>query len=236
MEVMVGIDPKDPLTEYSKGKAEVDYQQFLVKNGLENARIGVLGELTGEMDSEISGLFEKAILDLGRLGAEVIDPIVIPNFAELRQNQWCATFEEDLEAFLSEYVKNDSIQTLEDIIRIGSNSQFAMDRLKMMAGNSGRWGMEEEDCGNAYEDPRRIAFREAIEAVMDSLQLDAIVYPSWNYPAARIERFQEEYRGDNSQIISPIPVSQHLLFPWALPKMIFPRGFSFWVECTPNPH
>ncbi|MDE0561516.1 amidase [Algoriphagus sp. NF] len=227
MEVMVGIDPKDPLTEYSKGKTEVDYQQFLVKKGLENARIGVLRELAEDMDSEISGLFEKAILDLESLGAEVIDPVVIPNFSELRQNQWCATFKTDVEAFLSEYVKNDSIQALEDIIRVGSNSQFAMDRLEMMAGNSGRWGLEAEDCGNAYEDPRRIAFREAIESVMDSLQLDAIVYPSWNYPAARIEHFQEEYRGDNSQIISPHTGQPAFTVPMGFTNNNLPAGLQF---------
>ncbi|MCS5490869.1 amidase [Algoriphagus limi] len=227
MEAMVGIDPKDQITQYSEGKTQTNYQQFLDKDGLKGARIGVLREISEEIDPEVKALFEQSLVDLQNLGATVIDPIAVPNFATLRQNQWCATFRKDLETFLEDFVKNDSIQTLEDIIRIGSNSQFALDRLEMMANNSGRWGLEEEVCGNAYEDPRRIAFREAIENVMDSLQLDAIVYPSWNFKPARIDHFQEEYRGDNNQIISPHTGQPAFTVPMGFTSGNLPAGIQF---------
>ncbi|NVJ86499.1 MAG: amidase [Algoriphagus sp.] len=227
MEVMAGIDPNDPLTQYSDGKAQTSYQQSLDPNGLQGARIGVLREIMQDLDPEVKALFEQSLVDLQTLGATVIDPVTIPDFSTLRQNQWCATFREDLEAFLAEYVKNDTIQTLEDIIRIGSNSQFAQDRLEMMKDNSGRWGLEGEACGNAYEDPRRIAFREAIEHVMDSLQLDAIVYPSWNHKPARIENFQEEYRGDNSQIIAPHTGQPAFTIPMGFVSGNLPAGIQF---------
>ncbi|TFV95826.1 amidase [Algoriphagus kandeliae] len=227
MEVMVGIDPKDPITQYSEGKTQTNYQQFLDKNGLKGARIGVLREISEEIDPEVKVLFEQSLVDLQNLGATVIDPIVVPNFATLRQNQWCATFREDLETFLADFVKNDTIQTVEDIIRIGSKSQFALDRLEMMANNSGRWRLEEETCGNVYEDPRRIAFREAIENLMDSLQLDAIVYPSWNFKPARIDHFQEEYRGDNNQIISPHTGQPAFTVPMGFTNGNLPAGIQF---------
>ncbi|NVK50139.1 MAG: amidase [Cyclobacteriaceae bacterium] len=227
LEIMAGIDTKDPLTQYSEGKAQTNYQQYLDPKGLQGARIGVLREIMQDMDPEVSALFEQSLLDLQNLGATVIDPITIPDFASLRQNQWCATFRDDLESFLAEYVQNDTIQTLEDIIRIGSKSQFAMDRLTMMAENSGRWGLEDEACGNPYEDARRIAFREAIENVMDSLQLDAIIHPSWNYRPARIEKFQEEYRGDNSQIIAPHTGQPAFTVPMGFTSANLPAGLQF---------
>lgn len=121
----------------------------------------------------------------------------------LRQNQWCATFREDLESFLQTHVKRDTISSLEDVIRIGSDSRFSMDRLTEYVHQTGRWRDPEEECGDAYDDPKRIAFRMAIENVMDSLRIDAIVYPSWNHRPARIAFFEEEYTGDNSQVISP---------------------------------
>mgnify|MGYP001125494989 CR=1 FL=1 len=65
MEVMVGFDPKDPITKQSLNKTPDDYRRFLVKNGLEGARIGVLRELSEyKTDSDIKTLFENAISGL----------------------------------------------------------------------------------------------------------------------------------------------------------------------------
>ena len=51
MEVMTGVDPLDPVTKYSEGKSSQNYQQFLIKDGLKGARIGVLRELS-EKDTD----------------------------------------------------------------------------------------------------------------------------------------------------------------------------------------
>ena len=228
MEVMVGIDLKDPLTQYSEGKTSEDYRSFLQADGLEGARIGVLRELSeDDIDPAIKTLFEQAITDLDSLGAEIVDPIVIPDFAVLRQDQWCAMFRKDLEDFLATYVKNDTIKTLEDVIRIGTSSSYTRNRLQRNAEATGRWGEAEVECGNAYEDLKRIAFRSAIESVMDSLQVDAIIYPSWNHPPARVDRFQEEYKGDNSQIISPHTGQPAFTVPMGYSRDNLPAGLQF---------
>jgi Asp-tRNA(Asn)/Glu-tRNA(Gln) amidotransferase A subunit family amidase len=223
MEVMTGVDPEDAITEYSQGKTSANYQQFLDKNGLKGARIGVLRELSEQnVDPEVKALFEQSILDLQALGAEIIDPIVIPDFASLRQNQWCDMFREDVESYLATYVKNDTVQTLEDIIRIGSHSQFTSKRLVRF--NSVDSSAE---CSDAYHDSRRISFREAIEKVMDSLRIDAIVYPSWNSKPARITHFEEEYKGDNSQIISPHTGQPAFTVPMGYTSGNLPAGLQF---------
>jgi len=137
LEIMAGYDSSDPITKYGEGKTPDNYSQFLIKNGLQGARIGVLRELSDDHpDPEIKVLFEQAISDINKLGAEIIDPIVIPNFSELRQNQWCSVFREDLETYLATYVKSDSIKTLEDIIRVGSTSDFAKKRLELFSANT----------------------------------------------------------------------------------------------------
>ena len=58
--------------------------------------------------------------------------------------------------------ENDTIKTIEDIIRIGSNSKYASDNLQSSSKKFTRWGDVKEKCFNPYEDKRRIAFREAI--------------------------------------------------------------------------
>ncbi|MFH4966675.1 amidase [Gaetbulibacter sp. M240] len=228
MQVMAGYDVSDPITEYAQGKTVPDYQKYLLKNGLEGARIGVLRELIGdEADPEIKTLFEKAIVDLDSLGANIIDPVVVPDFEALSEDQWCATFRKDLESFLKDFVKSDSLQTINDIIRIETKSEFSKERLEAYASLKGRWGKDSADCLDAYTDTRRIAFREAIRNVMDSLKLDAIVYPSWQNRPATIINFEEEYKGDNNQIISPHTGQPAFTVPMGHISGNLPGGLQF---------
>ncbi|MEL6538107.1 MAG: amidase family protein, partial [Bacteroidota bacterium] len=62
--------------------------------------------------------------------------------------------------------------------------------------------------------------------VMDSLQVDVLVYPSWNFPPARIAQFQEEYRGDNSQVISPHTGQPAFTVPMGFTEAGLPAGLQ----------
>ncbi len=228
MEVMAGVDPKDPVTKNSENKKPANYTQYLIEDGLKGARIGVLRELSDhQTDPEVKALFEKAISDLDSLGAEIIDPVTIPDFKTLRQNQWCATFRKDVESFLITYVERDTIKSLEDLIRIGTTSQFAKDRLSESSTASGRWGDPEVDCLDIYHDTYSVAFREAIESAMDSLNLDAIIYPTWNNKPAQIDNFQKEYEGDNSQVIAPHTGQPAFTVPMGYTSGNLPAGLQF---------
>jgi Asp-tRNA(Asn)/Glu-tRNA(Gln) amidotransferase A subunit family amidase len=119
------------------------------------------------------------------------------------------------------------MKTIEDIIRVGTTSQFSENRLNYFASNNGRSENPEIECKDAYNDLKRIAFREAIEKVMDSLELDAIVYPSWNNKPARIDYFQEEYIGDNNQIISPHTGQPAFTVPMGFTEGKLPAGLQF---------
>ncbi|MGB7393308.1 MAG: amidase family protein, partial [Pricia sp.] len=176
---------------------------------------------------EIKELFEIALSDMKLLGAEIIDPFTVPNFENLRKDQWCATFRQDLESFLENYVKKDTLKTLEDIIRIGTTSEYSRANMVEDSTAKGRWGESDEPCLDAYHDGRRIAFREAIENVMDSLELDAIVYPTWNNKPAHIDKFNEEYRGDNSQVISPHTGQPAFTVPMGFTSGMLPAGLQF---------
>lgn len=228
LEIMAGYDTKDPITKHGEGKTPKNYKQFLIKNGLQGARIGVLRELSDDHpDPEIKVLFEQAILDMKNLGANIVDTVVIPDFSELKQNQWCSVFRKDVEAYLETYVKRDSMKTLEDIIRVGSTSEFAKQRLELFSKNSGRWKNPEIPCADAFHDTRRIAFREAIEKVMDALDLDAIIYPSWNNRPAKIDLFEEGYKGDNNQIIAPHTGQPAFTVPMGFTEGNLPAGIQF---------
>lgn len=228
LEVMAGVDKQDPITINSENKTPEAYTQYLKKDGLKGARIGVLRQLSDyETDPDIKSLFENAISDLDSLGAEIIDPVIIPDFNRLRQNQWCATFREDVELFLETYVQNDTVESLEDIIRIGTTSPFAKQRLSEFKSTTGRWDGSDVECLDAYNDPHRVEFRESVEKMMDSLNLDAIIYPTWNNKPARIENFQEEYKGDNSQVIAPHTGQPAFTVPMGFTSGNLPAGIQF---------
>lgn len=204
LDVVAGYDPNDTLTSYNKGKIAKSYQAFLQKDGLKNARVGVLREVTNEgIHPEIKELLNKAIADMRKLGATVIDAVEIPDFDTLKQDQWCAQFKADIAEHLQEFMKIDSLQTLDDIIEFGQATPYATERLAFFNENLGRFGDRTVPCDDPFTDPKRIAFREAIEDEMNRLELDVFIYPSWNFPPAKITRFAEGYKGDNSQVIAP---------------------------------
>ncbi len=204
LDVVAGYDPNDPLTVYSKGKVAKNYLEFLQKDGLKNARVGVLRGVTDEgIHPEIKELLNKALADMRELGATVIDSVKIPDFDTLKQDQWCAQFKADVAEHLQEFMKIDSLQDLDDIIEFGQATPYATERLVFFNEHLGRFGDKTVPCGDPFTDPKRIAFRKAIEDEMNRLELDVLIYPSWNFPPAKITQFEEGYKGDNSQVIAP---------------------------------
>jgi amidase len=228
LEVIAGYDPRDAITQNAEGKIPSNYTQFLNREGLKGARIGVLRNLVeNNPDDEVYALFEKALFDMEEQGAEIIENVEIADFEKLSQDQWCPTFRLDIEDFLITFVKRDTLQSMEDIMRIGSKSAYTRDRMERLSSNTLRRENPDIPCGDAYSDVRRVAFREAIENKMDELQLDALVYPTWNNKPARIEFFEEEYKGDNSQIISPHTGQPAFTVPMGYTSENLPAGLQF---------
>lgn len=90
LDVLVGYDPADSQSAFGVGEVPPGgYTQFLDRNSLQGARIGVLREPMG-LDSEpdtddfrkVTEVFDRAIGELQAAGAEVVDPITIPNLTK----------------------------------------------------------------------------------------------------------------------------------------------------------
>jgi Asp-tRNA(Asn)/Glu-tRNA(Gln) amidotransferase A subunit family amidase len=80
LEVIAGYDPKDELTAFSIGRLPSEpYRSFANERTLNGVRIGVIREhmdrkTFNEADVEAIDLAERAIGDLRRLGATIVDP------------------------------------------------------------------------------------------------------------------------------------------------------------------
>jgi len=77
--VTAGIDPADAATMKSAGKVETDYTKFLKVGSLKGARIGVLRGYMGQND-ETDRVAEESIATLQKLGAEIVDPVSLPDY------------------------------------------------------------------------------------------------------------------------------------------------------------
>lgn len=226
LQVIAAYDPKDPVTKHAAGKVADNYEQYLQADGLEGSRIGVLRQLASEIHPQIKTLLETAIVDMERAGATIVDPVSIPDFESLAQNQWCAMFEHDLNQFLVTLGPDAPAKDLQTIVESGKYAPYIEGRLRYFLENGQLPDEANQTCLDPYQDPKRIAFRKAIEAVMDNLSLDALIYPSWNFPQAKIGDF-DGYKGDNSQIIAPHTGQPAFTIPMGFVRDTLPAGLQF---------
>ncbi|GAA4048653.1 amidase [Hymenobacter glaciei] len=222
-----GPDPADPLTAYGAGKIPAGgYRQFLNKKGLQGARIGVLRTLSERKpDPQVKALFEQAVADLRKAGAEVID-VEVPDFTTVSQNQWCSVFKHDVNAYLAALGPDAPVKNIDQVLASGKYSAYIKENLQDELAHGQAPGSDAAGCGEAYTDPRRIAFRNAVTAVMDRYRVGALVYPTWNNPPAKIGDFKG-YKGDNSQLIAPHTGQPAFTVPMGFTYDNLPAGLQF---------
>jgi amidase len=230
-----GPDSADPLTRYCAGHIPArGYRQFLDPHGLQGARIGVLRTLSERNpDPQVRALFAQAVADLRCAGAIVV-PVDIPDFARLSANQWCSVFKYDINRYLAELGSQAPVKTIEEVLASGKYAAYIKENLQEELAHGSLLRTSETGCGEAYTDPRRIAFRRAVTAVMDCHQLGALVYPTWNNPPAKIGDFNG-YRGDNSQLIAPHTGQPAFTVPMGFTYDKLPAGLQFLGRCFDEP-
>lgn len=219
LEVIAGPDPNDPITRRSEGKVPDSYLQFLDREALRGARLGLFRRYVDDEDTdpEIRRLTMAAVADLERLGATVVDSVAVPGYEEMTEGIWCPTFVRDVNNYLASLGDDAPYKTIQAVYESGLYSDYIKDDLAYFVDRAKKTGGTEDNCPDVYTREQNIRFREAIETVMDSLRIDAIIYPTWSNPPRKIGDL-ESPAGDNSQMLSP-----HTGFP----AMTVPIGFSY---------
>jgi len=222
-----GPDPADPLTRYAAGHIPPrGYQQFLQKDGLRGARIGVLRTLSERRpDPQVKALFEQALTDLRRAGATVVE-VELPDFERVSAGQWCSVFKHDINQYLAALGPRAPVHTIAEVLASGKYAPYIKENLQDELAHGTTPGAATAGCGEAYADPRRLAFRRAITAALDRQQLGALVYPTWNNPPAKIGDFKG-YQGDNSQLIAPHTGQPAFTVPMGFTYDHLPAGLQF---------
>ncbi|HZX68050.1 MAG TPA: amidase family protein [Candidatus Elarobacter sp.] len=232
--VVAGEDPDDPVTAASRGHRESDYRKFVVPGGLKGARIGVLRQAYEHtdrdgrptQDSEVVAVFEKAVKDLQKAGATIVDPAGIDSLnAITRGGGGCAVFKYDLQRYFAARGQNAPVKSIDDILR--SRAYHPSVQLKLQTENADTIPPENNPACKAREAMRE-RLRTAVTAMMDSLHLDALVYPTWSNPPRLIGDLNTP-AGDNSQLFSPTTGFPAITVPMGYTRNNrLPAGMSFF--------
>jgi amidase len=237
LQVIAGPDPNDPVTAAGRDHVAANYAASLRADGLKGARIGVLHQAydTPTLDRDVDGVFKGALGELRNLGADVIDPVEVVGLDEMRraQGSGCNQFKYDLNQYLARLGDRAPMHTLEEIIKSRRFHPSIQVRLES--------GQAADDVpGQTPGCLSRDAFREKLRAgvltLMESAQLDALIYPTWSNPPRLIGDLNTP-GGDNSQLFSPSTGFPAITVPMGFTRGgTLPAGLQFfgrpWSEAT----
>ncbi len=233
--VVAGEDPDDAVTAAARTHRESDYRKFVVPGGLRGARIGVLhqayerNDREGKptQDSEVVAVFNRALKDLEKAGAVIVDPAGIDSLNAITRagGGGCNPFKYDLERYLAARGQNAPIKTVDEVLKSGNYHPSIQVRLQAAQAVT---TPPEDSPGCKAREAMRERFRVAVTAMMDSLHLDALVYPTWSNPPRLIGDMMTP-AGDNSQLFSPTTGFPAISVPMGYTRNnALPAGMTFF--------
>jgi amidase len=180
---MSGIDPLDPPTSESAGKSQQDYLQFLHKDGLQGARLGVARNYFG-FNSKVDKLISECLEVLKKCGAELVDPVNLDHMDSIDATELEVLhyeFKSDLNNYLSKLGLGARIHSLADVIVFNNDNQsqvmpfFGQER--MLTANE-KGPLSDQDYLDALAANLRLSRADGIDAALKQHNLDAIIAPS----------------------------------------------------------
>jgi Asp-tRNA(Asn)/Glu-tRNA(Gln) amidotransferase A subunit family amidase len=227
LDVIAGYDPKDPVTAYAVGHIPASYASLLTRDGLKGARIGVIRQpmdpktdVTSDDYKKVRTVIDKALSELKALGAEIVDPVVIPELVERVNTAYDGNqFETEpaINEFLAQHT-NAPVKTLRDILLSG---KVVPSRVRTLMSSVGK---STTDAGylqilRLAEDTRQIVLGQMAEH-----KLDALVYATFDHqpqeiaPDVMTKSVVEDVSGlGNNRRLSPI---------LGFPAITVPAGFT----------
>jgi amidase len=176
--VIAGSDARDSATRGQK--AQKDYTQFLQRDGLRGARIGVMRQYFGK-NGKVDRVLESALDVMKQAGATLID-VKFPTFDKFGDAEFevlLYEFKTDLNKYLAE--RNSPYRSLADLIKFNEDNKdrempfFGQD-IFISAQKKG--GLNERAYRLALQKSKQMTQAQGIDAVMNQNKLDAIFAPS----------------------------------------------------------
>jgi len=189
LDAIAGYDPKDPITAWSYGHVPATYTSFLVPDGLKGLRIGVIRVPTDNSTDttkpdyiETQAAISKAVADLRKRGADVIDPMVIPDLKQLVTRAGGGeTYEPEaaINAFLAQH-RAAPVRTFRELAESPVVNARRREGLKKGVGHTTR------ELGHLDETLARDELRTAVLQAMADNRLDLLFYATYDHAPAKV--------------------------------------------------
>lgn len=215
LDVIAGIDPADPATANAEGHVEPSYAPFLQADALKGRRVGVLRQAfpPDQSDPQVVALFDRAVEDLAKAGAEIVDPFEIPDFDAFPPNmhplskvRWA------IETYLAK-TGPEFPKTLAEVVASGKLHPVHEVSLQ-----------ETSIAPEPLTDPvvhaleaLEVRMREAYDAAMRAAGVDAFVLPVASYPP--------KLNGDRN--VTPAGANTWIASGLHWPAMSIPMGYTY---------
>jgi amidase len=235
---MAGSDADDPASAAAAGKMASDYTVFLDVGALRGARLGVARKYFGILPA-VDRLMEEAITAIKSHGALIVDPADLPSHDHLADGEdevLLCEFKADLNKYLAWLGPSAPVRSLAEIIDFNERNKdrelpwFGQELfLKAQA----KGPLTETSYLNALARNHRLAREEGIDAVMDQLQLDALIAPTTG-PAQRTDLVWGDR--DTGGCTTPAAMAgyPHITVPMGLVDGL-PVGLSFFGRAWSEP-
>jgi Asp-tRNA(Asn)/Glu-tRNA(Gln) amidotransferase A subunit family amidase len=236
-QVVVGSDPADPVTAQAAAHLPQKYAASLVADGLKGARIGVLRQAYERptTDPEVVQVFTQALEDLKHAGAVIVDPATPEGIDGIRRPQGvgpCGGFKYDINRYLASHGDRVPVKSLTEIVKSGKFHPTVQRRLEQAEQGPAN-GPETAEC--KAEETYRDQVRQAVNKTMDTMKLDAFVYPTWSNPPRLIGDLNTP-PGDNSQFYSPTTGFPAIQVPMGYTRGgRLPAGITFFGRAWSEP-
>jgi Asp-tRNA(Asn)/Glu-tRNA(Gln) amidotransferase A subunit family amidase len=210
LDATVGADPADASSSVSAGHIPGSYRSGLRGDALKGARIGVVRSLFGTAleDQEVTTVVQQALEGMKKAGAEIVD-VVIPGLDDLLRDS--SMINSDFKFDLADYLAKSGgapVGSLGEILDRGLYHSALEGTFRARNAVEQR-----ENDASRRAKIKRVALRQAIDAVLAEHRLAAMAYPTLRRKPARI--------GDG-QAGSTCQVSAHS----GLPALGAPAGFT----------
>ena len=179
LSVMVGFDPSDEITSEAKSRS-VDYTQYLNKQALKGAKLGVVKQYWGR-NAALDKLLDANLEELKKLGAELID-VEFPNFRKFGDDEYEVLLYE-FKADLNKYLKarggeHDSLEKLIMFNEHHADKSMPYFKQEIFEKAQAKGDLSERAYQLALLRSKVLTQDEGIDQVADKHSVDAFVAPS----------------------------------------------------------
>ena len=238
LSAMVGADPEDRATAASRGKAHLDYSQFLDPDGLNGARLGVVRKYFAFNDA-VDELMNNLIGEMKKAGAEVIDPADIPTIGKFDDSETTVLLYElkaDLAAYFARLGPLAPMKSLQDVIGFNERNRdkempyFSQD---IFLKSEKKGTLTSKEYLDALAKNHRLTRSEGIDLVMNKFKLDAFVAPTGS-PAWLTDLINGDHFSGGSSTAAAVAGYPNINVPAGFISGL-PVGISFFGRAWSEP-